>query len=86
MSDSKKVTVYSMLNCPYCVKAKALLTQRGVPFEVVMIDDWSDEKWDALMKKSGMKTVPQIFAGEKLIGGYDHLAKLDGEDQLKGLG
>jgi glutaredoxin 3 len=81
----KKVTVYSMLNCPYCVKAKALLTQRGVAFETIMIDDWSDEAWDEFVKKSGMKTVPQIYVEGQLIGGYTQLAEVDAQDQLAGL-
>lgn len=74
-----------MLNCPYCTKAKALLTQRGLTFDVVMIDEWPDQQWDDLVKKSGMKTVPQIFVGEKLIGGYTQLADLDQHDQLASL-
>jgi glutaredoxin 3 len=78
----KKVTVYSMQNCPYCVKAKGLLTQRGVSFENIMIDDWSDEAWDDLVKKSGMKTVPQVYVDGKLIGGYTQLAEVDQKDQL----
>lgn len=78
----KKVTVYSMQNCPYCVKAKGLLTQRGISFETIMIDDWSDEAWDDLVKKSGMKTVPQIYVEGKLIGGFTQLAEVDAKDQL----
>ena len=78
----KKVIVYSMLNCPYCVKAKNLLTQRGVGFEVVMIDDWSDDQWDSFAKKSGMKTVPQVYVDDQLIGGYSQLAEVDAVDQL----
>jgi glutaredoxin 3 len=81
----KKITVYSMLNCPYCVKAKALLTQRGVSFETIMIDDWSDEAWDEWVKKSGMKTVPQIYVEDQLIGGYTQLAEVDAKDQLASL-
>jgi glutaredoxin 3 len=81
----KKVTVYSMLNCPYCVKAKGLLTQGGVSFETVMIDDWSDEQWDNLVKTSGMKTVPQVYVDGQLIGGYTQLAEVDAKDQLQSL-
>lgn len=83
--STNKVTVYAMQNCPYCVKAKSLLNQRGIPFETIMIDDWSDEDWAKFEKKSGMKTLPQIFVGEKLIGGYSQLSDLDAKDQLKGL-
>ncbi|NDG84558.1 MAG: glutaredoxin [Proteobacteria bacterium] len=81
----KKVTVYSMQNCPYCVKAKALLTQRGVAFETIMIDDWSDDQWEAFAKSSGMKTVPQVYVDGKLIGGYTQLAEVDARDQLASL-
>ncbi|NDF14997.1 glutaredoxin [bacterium] len=81
----KKITMYSMLNCPYCVKAKALLTQRGVAFETIMIDEWSDSEWDDFAKKSGMKTVPQIYVDGSLIGGYTQLAEVDAKDGLASL-
>lgn len=80
----KNVTVYAMENCPYCVKAKALLTQRGVKFETVMIDDWSDDQWDQFVKKSGMKTVPQIYVDDQLIGGYTQLADEDAKGVVAG--
>jgi glutaredoxin len=44
-----------------------------------------DAKWDELFARSGMKTMPQIFNGEDLIGGYSQLATLDQKDQLKSL-
>ncbi len=78
----KKVTVYSMQNCPYCVRAKALLDQRGVKHETIMIDDWSDAEWDALVKRSGMKTVPQVYVDGQLIGGYSHLAEVDARGEV----
>ena len=81
----KKVTVYSMLQCPYCVKAKALLKQREIPYEEIMIDSWSDEEWTAFEKKSGMKTVPQIYVDGTLIGGFSQLADVDAKDQLASL-
>ena len=80
-----KVIVYTMNYCPYCSRAKALLQQRGVPFEEVMVADDDDAQWDALYKKSGMKTMPQIYAGERLIGGYTELAAEDQKDQLSSL-
>jgi glutaredoxin 3 len=78
----KKVTVYAMNNCPFCVKAKGLLTQRGVKFETIMIDDWADDQWDEFAKKSGMKTLPQVYVDDELIGGYTQLAEVDAKDQL----
>ncbi len=71
-----------MLNCPYCVKAKNLLTQRGINFETIMIDDWADDEWEQFAKKSGMKTLPQVYVDDKLIGGYSQLADVDAQDQL----
>jgi glutaredoxin 3 len=78
----KQVTLYSMNNCPYCVKAKGLLNQRGVAFETIMIDDWSDQQWDDFAKTSGMKTLPQVYVDKQLIGGYTQLAEVDAKDQL----
>jgi len=80
-----KVTVYTMEHCPYCERAKALLKQRGIPFEEVRVAEDDDAKWDELYKKSGMKTMPQIWSGDRLVGGYTELAKEDGNDQLKSL-
>lgn len=71
--------------CPYCVRAKHLLTQRAISFEEILIPEDDDAKWDALFKLSGMKTMPQIFAGERLIGGYTDLAALDKADKLESL-
>ena len=81
-----KVTLYSKDYCPYCVKAKALLKMRGVEFEEVDVVGHSDpDFYQQLMARSGMKTVPQIFHGDRLIGGYTELAALDAQDQLKSL-
>jgi glutaredoxin 3 len=56
-----------------------------VAYAEVLIPEEDDAQWDALFKKSGMRTMPQIFAGEKLIGGYTDLADLDQKDQLASL-
>lgn len=80
-----QVKIFTMDDCPYCMRAKQLLTQRGVPFEEVHVDVDDDSQWDALFKLSGMKTMPQIFFGEKLIGGYRELAELDHKNGLRAL-
>jgi glutaredoxin 3 len=80
-----KVIVYTMKNCPYCVRAKALLQQRGVPFTETLVDESDDAAWNELYKRSGMRTMPQIFADDRLIGGYTDLAALDSRDQLASL-
>ena len=81
-----KVTVYTMNHCPYCERAKQLLKTRGVAYEEVRVAEDDDAMWDKLFERSGLKTMPLIFAGESLIGGYTDLAALDqsqGFDHLK---
>jgi len=79
----KKVTVYTSPSCPYCIRAKDLLQRRSIAFEEILIS-WDDEAgWEAMKKKSGgMKTVPQIYIDEKLVGGYTELAALDQSGEL----
>jgi glutaredoxin 3 len=80
-----KVTVYTMDYCPYCERAKRLLGSRGVSFTEVRVAEDDDAKWDALFQKSGLRTMPQIFADERVIGGYTDLAALDAKDKLESL-
>jgi glutaredoxin 3 len=82
---AQKITVYTTTYCPYCVRAKALLTQRGIAYEEVQLSEEDDKAWDDLYKRSKMQTVPQIFAGDKILGGYTELAALDQQDQLVSL-
>jgi glutaredoxin len=66
------VTVYSKNNCPFCVKAKALLESRGVPYTEVNIEN-DPESLQMLLDK-GLRSVPQIFHGYELIpGGFNGL-------------
>ncbi len=81
----KKIVMYAMKNCPWCEKAEKLLTKRRVAFEKIMVEYDDDAKWDELYAISGMNTVPQIWAGEKLIGGYPDLAAIDKMDKLASL-
>jgi glutaredoxin 3 len=82
---SAQVMVYTMAFCPYCERAKALLKQRGIAYQEKLVPMDDDAQWDALYKRSGMRTMPQIFAGDRLIGGYTELAELDRQDGLKSL-
>jgi glutaredoxin 3 len=76
-----RVTVYTKQNCPFCVRAKHLLTRKGVPFEEISVEGRDDLRtW--LVEQSGQRTVPQIFAGERSLGGYSDLAALDAEGKL----
>lgn len=80
-----RVTVYTMEYCPYCVQAKGLLARRGIPFVEILVPDDDEAQWEALRERSGMRTMPQIFHGDRLVGGYMELAELDRQDQLASL-
>jgi glutaredoxin 3 len=81
---SPKVTLYTKDHCPYCVRAKALLTRKGVPFEEVPVEGRDDLRtW--LMEATGQRTVPQVFVGERSLGGYTDVAALDEEGKLDAL-
>ena len=71
------VKMYTTQVCPYCVRAKALLKQRGVEqIEEIRVDLDPGQR-DAMMKLTGRRTVPQIFIGETHVGGCDDLMALD---------
>jgi glutaredoxin 3 len=69
-----KAVVYSKYHCPFCDQAKALLQQRGIPFEERKIGD-GYTKEDLLEAVPTARTVPQIFLDEELIGGFTELKK-----------
>jgi len=79
-----RVTMYSTRICPYCVMAEKLLAKKGVSADKVMLDD-EPARRDEMVKRSGRTTVPQIFIGERHVGGYTDLAALDLKGELEPL-
>lgn len=77
----KSVRMYSTRVCPYCVRAKMLLTDRSIPFEEIDVSSDHDKRmW--LVQATGRRTVPQIFIGDESIGGFDELRALDVSGEL----
>ncbi|HSW03394.1 glutaredoxin 3 [Aquabacterium sp.] len=71
------VRMYTTQVCPYCIRAKALLKQRGVEqIEEVRVDLNPTER-DRMIELTGRRTVPQIFIGDTHVGGCDDLMLLD---------
>ena len=71
------VKMYTTQTCPYCVRAKALLAQRGVTaIDEVRVDVYPAER-DTMVQLTGRRTVPQIFIGSTHVGGCDDLVALD---------
>ena len=76
-----EIIIYSKDVCPYCVRAKMLLQRKGASFTEIKITD--DKTKEEMMKKSGGRmSVPQIFIGEKHVGGCDDLYALDAAGKL----
>ena len=69
------IKVYTKDYCPYYDRAKSLLKQLGYKYEEVALGS-SQDKILALVEETGMRTLPQIFIADKLIGGYDDLKSL----------
>ena len=76
-----KVKIYSKTTCPACVMAKDLLDKKGVKYEEIILDNKPTETQE-LMNKTGMRTVPQIFINDELIGGCSDLLDLDKQNKL----
>lgn len=78
------VRIYTTATCPYCHAALGLLRAKGVPFEQIDVGGKPDTRaW--LAEVTGRGTVPQIFVGERSIGGYTDLALLDRRGELDAL-
>ena len=78
MSTSvKAVKMYSTATCPYCIRAKALLKQRGVEsIDEIRVDEHPAER-ETMIRITHRWTVPQIFIGDTHVGGCDDLIALD---------
>ena len=72
-----QVRMYTTQVCPYCIRAKQLLKQRGVEAIDEVRVDLNPSERDAMISRTGRRTVPQIFIGETWVGGCDELIALD---------
>ena len=76
-----RVLMYTTAICPYCVNAKKLLAQKGVFVEEILVDQNPQLRAD-MMKKSGQRTVPQIWINDYHVGGFTDLWALDKQGKL----
>ena len=77
-----RVLMYCTAACPFCQSAERLLAQKGVTDVERIRVDLEPARRGEMMKKSGRRTVPQIWIGERHIGGCDDLYALDREGNL----
>lgn len=81
----QKVELYTKGYCPYCHRAKALLTEKGVAFTEFEIDKDPTLRDPMIARANGRTTVPQIFIGDTHVGGCDDLFALEAQDKLEAL-
>ena len=81
----QKVTMYTTPICPYCVRAKRLLSQKQVPYEEIDVSRDPQLRASMVQKAGGMMTVPQIFIGDTHVGGSDELHALERAGKLDAL-
>jgi glutaredoxin 3 len=77
----KPVTIYSTRVCPYCMRAKSLLQSKQAPYTEFMVD-LDPSRREEMEEKSKRRSVPQIFIGDRHVGGYDELYALDRKGEL----
>lgn len=80
-----KVEIFTILFCPYCERAKALLDRKGAAYEELDAPHGSAARQAAIERSSGRTTVPQIFINGRSIGGSDELAALERAGKLDAL-
>ena len=84
MSDSNEIVVYATSWCPYCVRAKQLLASKGQDWDEIDLDE-EPARREEMIERSGRTSVPQIWIGERHVGGYDDLAALEATGELDAL-
>lgn len=77
-----KVEIYATLTCPYCVRARNLLTKKGVEYTEYRVDLQPELRGEMSQRCGGGTSVPQIFIDNRHIGGCDDMFELDFEGEL----
>jgi glutaredoxin 3 len=80
--NAPQVTMYTTAYCGYCVRAERLLAARGIDDVVKIRVDEEPAERKVMMERTGRRTVPQIYIGDRHVGGYDDLVALDRAGKL----
>lgn len=75
------IQIYTSQLCGYCQRARRLLERKGVEYEEIRVDG-DPERWREMTARSGRDTVPQLFIGERHVGGFDDMVELDLDGEL----
>ncbi len=77
-----EITIYTTMMCPYCYRAKKLLTDKGAAFNEIDVGMDPDLRAEMMQRAGGRHTVPQIFIGGTHVGGCDELYALESAGKL----
>ena len=77
-----KIVLYTTLFCPFCTRAKLLLEAKGVPYHEIDVGMDVAKRQEMLDRAGGRHTVPQIFIGDRHLGGSDELVALEQAGEL----
>jgi len=80
-----KIRMYATAVCPFCLRAEMLLKSKGVTEIEKIRVDLDPRQREEMMDKTGRRSVPQIYIGERHVGGFDELAALDHAGKLDSL-
>jgi glutaredoxin 3 len=80
-----KVEIYTWSRCPFCIRAKGLLDQKGVEYTEYCIDGDEDARDEMRSRANGKSSLPQIFIDDRHIGGCDDLYALESRGELEAL-
>ena len=80
-----KVEIYTWSSCPFCIRAKSLLDQKGVEYSEYCIDGDEDARDKMRVRADGRSTLPQIFIDDRHIGGCDDIYALERRGELEPL-
>lgn len=76
-----EVVMYSTGWCPYCARARALFERKGIAFREIDIETDAELRAE-MLTRSGRRSVPQIFVGERHVGGFEELYDLERSGEL----
>ena len=79
------IEIYTKNFCPYCWRAKDLLESKGLPYTEIAVDAGGEQRTTMIERANGRTTVPQVFIGDRHVGGCDDLMALERSGELDSL-
>ena len=79
------ITIYTTRSCPFCIRAKGLLRDKNAPYDEIDVGADPSVRAQMTQRAGGRRTVPQIFIGDRHVGGCDDLFDLERQGKLDAL-